>query len=164
MTVSAARLSSMSALALAGDAVDHRAVGREGVAPAGLREATDERVVLGVEEDHLHLVALAPRLLDQLGRLGEEVGVAGVDHHRQVVDVGPGVGGQLGDLGEQHRGQVVDAEEAGILQRPEGGGLPCARHPGDDHHPDRSYGPHRARRRAGCCRAHSISSAMGCGP
>ncbi len=41
--------------------------------------------------------------------------------------------GQPGELRHEHHREVVDAEVAGVLQRPDRGGLARPRHPGEDH-------------------------------
>ena len=71
-------------LALGGDPLrDGARVPGQRVAPAGLRVAADERLVGGVEEEDGDVGPLAPQLLDDAGRVGEEARLARVDHQRR---------------------------------------------------------------------------------
>jgi hypothetical protein len=117
-------------LALDVDALGHGALGRERVAAARLAEAADEAVVAGVQEEHLHVVPHPAHLVEHPRGLVQEDALARIHHERQVLELPRA--GELGELGQQQHGQVVDAEEAHVLQGADGGGLARAGHARDD--------------------------------
>lgn len=88
----------------------------QGVAAAGLREAALERGVGGVEEDDLHLVPLAPSVLERAGNEAEILGVAGVHDQGQLGQLVFPEGGEVDELVEQGDRQVVNHVVPGVLE------------------------------------------------
>ncbi len=131
---------------------------------AGLAEAAHERLVGGIEEDELDLVTALDELLDDLADAFEERPGSDVDpeahaadrgRHLVVVDAALRAGllpalEEIEETGEERWGEVVDAEEAEVLEDVERRAAPRAAHSGDDHDVERVI--HRAPRLRGAAR------------
>ena len=104
---------------------------RERVRTARLAEATEDRLVGGVEEEH---VQVAPAAVLERGEdatdLAEERANAHVDAERDARDAA--VLAERDGVGRERGRQVVDAEEAEVLERVERGRAPGAGEAGDD--------------------------------
>ncbi len=121
------------ALALHGDAVGHRAVERERVAPARLRIPAQQRLVGAIEEqdEEIEVVAGAQRVDRGEERRRAEIARADVDADGQRA-VARRAG--LHQRRNQRRGQVVDGLVAHVLERVERGRAAGAGQPGDQQH------------------------------
>jgi len=83
---------------------------------ASFRESPRQRFVAGIEEKNFHLVPRASNLIEHARRLTQKNSFARVDHQGQPRCRAPETH-ELGELGEEQDGQIVDAEETGILER-----------------------------------------------
>ena len=122
-------------LAFALDALrDGGAVRTQRVAAARGLVTGDELVVRSVEEQHAHVDSLALELLDLALQIGEEIAVARVAHHGKA----PARIGLAGhalkreQIPDEARRQVVDAEEAQVLEDVHRLSAPSAAHTRDD--------------------------------
>ena len=123
-------------LALAGDAVGDAALGRERVAPARLLVARQQRLLVGVEEQHPMGDAGRPEVVEHRGQALEVAAAADVGDDRRVLHLRARVHEQVHERADHLRGQVVHAEVALVLERGHRGRLAGAREPGDDHQID----------------------------
>jgi hypothetical protein len=119
--------------ALGGDAaLDARRRGQRVAAP-GLLVAGEQRLVVGVEVEHAVAQPQRGEVLQHGAQRLEVVAPAHVGDDRGVLDLGALVDEQLDQAAEHLRGQVVDAEVAGVLEHRHGGRLPRAGQARDDH-------------------------------
>ena len=121
------------ALALLADAVDDAAAGRQRVPAARLLEATDQRLVGGLEEHERVLHAALVQLVEQLLERAEVLAAADVADDGDAVDLAALAAEQVDERRHQLRRQVVDAEPAGVLERVHRLGLAGPREARDDH-------------------------------
>ncbi len=127
------------------DGLDQRAV-RVGaqvalgqrVRAARLGEAAHQRVGAGVEEHRAHLDAFVLQALEQRHQARQRAGGAHVHGHRDAAH--RAFAFQAQELGQQLGRQVVDAEEAGVLQRVQRDGLAGTGDAGDQHDLARAFG------------------------
>ncbi|MCY1346899.1 hypothetical protein D9M69_329970 [compost metagenome] len=104
------------------------------MAPAGLGEALEQGLVVGIEEQHVTVDMPGADLVEQFGKALQLAGqVACVDRHGDQRLEQFGVQqGALGQFRQQQRRQVVDAVVAVVLQDIEGGALAGAGAAADD--------------------------------
>ena len=102
-------------LPLVGDAFGDALVDRERVLASGGLVAPYEHVVGRIEEQHPRAGAHLPELGQRGDEVVDELTGPHVDHEREPLRA-LGAAPQLGDLGDQRRREVVDHEEAEILQ------------------------------------------------
>ncbi len=103
------------------------------MAPARLLVAVEQRLVLGVEEQHAMTQAHPLQLVEHRRERVEILAAAHVADDRGALDLGAFVHEQLDQAADHARRQVVDAEVAGVLEHVHRGRLPGAREAGDDH-------------------------------
>ena len=99
---------------------------------AGLREAPDEDLVAGLQEEHL---GLDPASFERAAHRGQgQRRVAGphVEHDRDLVEAVAVVRYELRQVGQQLTGQVVDDGVAEVLEQLGGGRLAGPRQPAQD--------------------------------
>ena len=122
-------------LALALDALRNGgAVSAQRVAAARGLVTGDELVVRSIEEQHAHVDSLALELLDLALQIGEEIAVARVAHHSEA-SARIGLAGhalERKQISNKARWQVVDAEEAQVLEDMHRLGAPGTAHARDD--------------------------------
>ena len=118
-------------LALAGDGLaEGQAVVAQRVLAAGFREARDERVVAGVEEQEAHVAHHAAQGFKLARERRDAAARTHVDGHRDALVAGPA---QVGDeLGQEGRRQVVDHVMPAILHDIERNALAGAGQAADD--------------------------------
>ena len=116
MTTSARSRSGAEHLALGADPVDDPPVGRQRVPAPGLLEAVEQRLLVGLEEEHRRVEARLLELVEHREQLGEVLAAAHVGDHRGAADAAALVAEQLAERGDHPRRQVVDAEVARVLE------------------------------------------------
>ena len=102
--------------ALGADAVEHRPLGRERVAAPGLLEAVGQGLLVGLEEEHPRLQALGRQLVEDGEQLVEVLAAAHVGDDRGAAHAAALVAEEVTELADHPRRQVVDAEEAAVLE------------------------------------------------
>ncbi len=118
--------------ALGGHAGGDAAVGRERMAPARLLVAVDQRLLGGLEEQHVVIQPERVEIVDDgLQRL-EVDAAAHVGDDGGALDLGALVHEQLDQRADHLRRQVVDAEVAGVLEHVHRRRLAGAGEAGDD--------------------------------
>ncbi|MDT4876460.1 hypothetical protein FQZ97_1118960 [compost metagenome] len=127
-------------MALVGDRLGQGTrIGGQRVAPAGFREALEQRFVIGIEVQDVALDMHVPRFLEQFRetlQLARQV--ARVDGHRDLRVQQFGVQqGALRQIGQQAGRQVVDAIETVVLEHIERRALARAGQAADD---DQAHG------------------------
>ena len=118
---------------LLGDRAGDAALIRERVAVAGLREAPDQDLVAGLEEEDL---GLDPAALEGAAHGGQGqrcIAGAHVEDDRHPLESLTVLRDQLGQPGQQLPRQVVDAGVAEILEELRRGRLARSRQPAQDH-------------------------------
>ena len=119
--------------ALLPNAVEQRlALVAQRVAPARLLEAAQQRLVIGLEEEHVVVDAAVVERLELPGELSEEPVCAHVTHDREAADAAPGEFRELHELRNEAWRKVVDAEEAEVLEGVDRLGATGTGHAGDD--------------------------------
>ncbi len=118
-------------LTLVGDALGHAFIGRQRVLAAALLVPAHQHVVGGVEEQHAGARAHPPQLGERGHEVVDELARAHVDHEAELLGT-LGALPELGDLDDERGRQVVDHEEAEILEHVGRGRPPRTRHAGDD--------------------------------
>src|SRR5581483_10711112 len=116
--------------------VDDVALSRERMPPPRLVVAAHQRLVGGLQEQHVDVVAAAPQLLDGLHHVGEVLALPHVDPQRDGLHAPARVRAQLRERRDQGGGQVVHAEVAQVLEALDRVALPRAREAGDDDEAD----------------------------
>src|SRR5690625_4636192 len=97
-------------------------------AASGL-EASYERVVVGLQEQHPWGVALCRQLVERTAKLAEERARAHIGDHGDPALVGA-IEHRVNERQQQRRRDVVDDEPPQVVQRRRGGGLTRAGQPG----------------------------------
>ena len=122
-------------LAFALDALrDGGAVRAQRVAAARGLVAGDELVIRSVEEQHTHVDSLALEIFDLALQIGEKVAVARVAHHSKA-PARVGLAGhalEREQIPDKARRQVIDAEEAQVLEDMHRLSAPGTAHARDD--------------------------------
>ena len=122
-------------LTLALDALRNgSAVGAQRVATTRGLVTSDKLVVRSVEEQHAHVDPLALELLDLALQIGKEIAVARVAHHSEA-SARIGLAGhalEREQIPNKARRQVVDTEEAQVLEDVHRLGAPGTAHARDD--------------------------------
>jgi len=119
--------------ALGGDAHLHALLRGQRVAPTGLLVAVEQRLLVGVEEEHVMAHSQPVEIVED-GLQGLEVlAPAHIGDHRGALHLGALVDEELGQAADHLRGQVVHAEVAGVLEDIHRRRLARAGEAGDDH-------------------------------
>ena len=120
-------------LALGADRVEHVALAAERMAPPALVVAAHERLVARLEEEHFDGVAAALQLVraHRAGARGTRLRARRRRAPRAATSL-PRPRDEVGERRDQRGGQVVDAEEAHVLEALDGVALPRPAQPGDD--------------------------------
>ena len=92
---------------------------------------------MGFEEDQFRLDALPLQIVQHLVQLFEVPAAAGIGHDRCFRHTTPGQAEELAQGPDHLRGEVVDAEVAGVFECGDRLGLPGPGQAGDDDHLDR---------------------------
>ena len=116
-------------LLLAVHAVGDVAVAGQRVAPAGLLVAGEQRLLVGLEEQHADGDVARVQLVEHRGELLEVLAAAQVGDDAGALHLGALVQEQPGERADHRRGQVVDGEVARVLEDVHGRRLAGAREP-----------------------------------
>src|SRR5688500_6049749 len=100
-------------------------------------EAVDQGLLAGLQEEHLRLQSVLVELLEHRVELLEVVAAAHVGDHGRALDGAPVVAEELAQGADHPRREVVDAEEAGVLEGGDRLGLAGAGVARDDEELDR---------------------------
>jgi hypothetical protein len=98
---------------------------------AGLLESIQQRLLVGLEEDHRRLQARVGQLPQHLLQLLEVVAPANIGDHRSAAHAASLVAKELAERADHSRRQVVDAEVTAVLEGRDRLGLARTRVPGD---------------------------------
>ena len=153
MTRSASPRRSAMTCALPGQAVEQPAAGLERVRAPGRLLAADQHVVVGLEEHQGRGAGPATPLADDLAQAAEERAGPDVDDDGDVLAVAVALVDHPDDVGDQRGRQVVDDEEAEVLELLGGRAAAGAGHAGDD--------DERVRRRARVLRHSALLDLAG---
>src|SRR4029079_19756112 len=104
-------------VALGPDAVHDAPASRQRMAARGLVVALKQRVLLGLEEDHLEVELAGIELLEHSQEILEVLAAADVRHHRRPLDAAALMAEELAERTDHARREVVDAEVAAVLER-----------------------------------------------
>src|SRR5947208_1279526 len=141
-------------LALGADALENVAIDRQRVAAAGLVVPPDETLLARLEEEDLDGMAARLELVDRVEQVGKVLPLPDVHAQRHPPDRLARPRDQISEGWNERRGQVVDTEEAHVLEALDRVALPGAAEPGDEdegqtlvHGPDAGTRrlPHRLR-------------------
>ncbi len=133
ITTSARLRSGSSSARSAATPAATRAVGRERVAAAGLLVAVHERLLGGLQEQHVVVEAERLEVVDDRLQRLEVDAPAHVGDDRGALDLGALVHEQLDQRADHLRGEVVHAEVAGVLEHVHRRRLARAGEAGDHH-------------------------------
>ena len=103
-------------LALGPDPVDDPPFRRQRVAAAGLLVAVEQRLLVGLEEEHRRLQAVGLEVVEHLQQVVEVLAAAHVGDDRGALDAAALVAEELAEAADHPRRQVVDAEVAAVLE------------------------------------------------
>jgi hypothetical protein len=120
-------------LTLGGDALGQPAAALQRMRSPDVLEATDQHLVVGVDEHDARREAPLLERLHGPGQVGGERPAAHVEHHRGVPGRAAGLVCQLGHVQHQRLGQVVHDVVPDVLQGAGNRATTATRDAGDDH-------------------------------
>ena len=120
-------------VALALDAIGHAPGGRERVTAASLLVPREQRLLVGLEEQHAVRNPARAKVIEHRREPLEVRSAAYVGDDRRARHLGTLVHEQVDERTDHLRGQVVDAEVTLVLEHGHRGRLPGSREAGDHH-------------------------------
>jgi hypothetical protein len=126
------------------DAVEDVALSGQRVTASRLVIAPHERLVGGLEKQHLRAMPPRPQLFERVHQMREILPFPDVDAEGDLADAAARLRAELGKGRDQRGGEIVDAEVAQVLEALDRIALARTREPRDDDEADRVRGQQAA--------------------